>query len=175
MLSVAFAVRNRENDLTEPHRRASAFFSLKALPWETLSGDGAEFRKALERAGERVLVTDSRLPVPIKESARLLEALDGGFDIAIGSRDLRAPGVDVRETARERFSRRLAMFSARLAAGGRFADVDCPFRCFTKQAALALLPAGGSSGALLSPGILAEALKAGLRVKEAPVMWGGVR
>src|SRR3984893_3151298 len=62
---------------------------LRVLSNDTNRGKGYSVRHAmLESQGDMVLFTDADLSAPIEESAKLLSALNNGYDVAIGSRAL---------------------------------------------------------------------------------------
>src|SRR5437762_2688993 len=52
-------------------------------------GKGYSVRHGVrEASGDVIIMTDADLAVPIEQSPKLLEAIDSGYDIAIGSRAL---------------------------------------------------------------------------------------
>src|SRR5687768_10203506 len=95
-------------------------------------GKGAAVRAGVLAArGERVLFSDADLATPIEEIARLDAALDGGHDVAIGSRA--APGADVQVP--QGLARRVMGFVfrwlVRLIAVRGIRDTQCGFKLFT--------------------------------------------
>ena len=82
--------------------------------------------------GEYVLFMDADGSTEIAEIEKLSQALDGGADIAIGSRDLAGSEIRkhqpvVRETMGKAFS-----FIARVLAIPEIADTTCGFKLFRK-------------------------------------------
>ena len=93
--------RTREFVLAEMASQEGESFLIESSPKNL--GKGAAVRRGVLAAhGDFILVTDVDLSSPIKESDKLLAALDDGYDIAIGSRAVHSSGADVQQTpARE--------------------------------------------------------------------------
>ncbi|HTL70263.1 MAG TPA: dolichyl-phosphate beta-glucosyltransferase [Candidatus Eisenbacteria bacterium] len=135
-------------------------------------GKGAAVRRAvLEARGRYVLVTDADLSAPIKESDKLIDALEEGFDVAIGSRGIRKPGCDVRQSLKRRVSGRVFNWFVRALLLPDFRDTQCGFKAFRLEAARALFEPIRLEGYGFDVEVLYLALRKGLRVKEVPVMW----
>lgn len=135
-------------------------------------GKGASVRKGvLASSGAYVLVTDADLSAPIKESDKLLAALEAGYDAAIGSRGVRSPGADVQQSLKRRIAGRVFNWLVRFFALKGFKDTQCGFKCFKRPAALELFREQVTSGFAFDVEVLLRAQKALLRVKEVPIMW----
>jgi len=97
-------------------------------------GKGFSLRRGVEASlSDIILLSDADLSVPINEAQKLLNAIDAGADIAIGSR-----GVDGgRLTAP--WHRRLCSVGFRTVVrsvlGLRFEDTQCGFKAFKRKAA----------------------------------------
>ncbi len=136
------------------------------------AGKGAVVRRgALEAQGKHILVTDADLSAPIKESDKLLAALEGGCDVAVGSRAMREKGCDVQQSFKRRLAGRIFNVLVRLLVLKDFQDTQCGFKCFKKEAARALFREQVLNGFSFDVEILFLAKKRGLKVKEVPVMW----
>ena len=99
-------------------------------------GKGFSLRRGVEVAlGDVVLMTDADLSVPMKEAGKLLEAIEEGADIAIGSRAADAGG----ERHSAPWHRRLCSAGFKLVVrsvlGLRFEDTQCGFKAFRRKAA----------------------------------------
>jgi glycosyltransferase involved in cell wall biosynthesis len=99
-------------------------------------GKGFSLRRGVEAAlGDIILVTDADLSVPMKQAAKLLEAIEDGADIAIGSRAIDAGG----ERHAAPWHRRLCSAGFKLLVrsvlGLRFEDTQCGFKVFKRKAA----------------------------------------
>lgn len=135
---------------------------------------------ALASHGERVLFTDMDQAVPIEEAGKLIAALDGGADVAMGTRGFRRPGAPLS---------RLAMslghwLLRRLLLGMRWRDTQCGFKAFRREAGLAVLAGlrvygAGAGRRSESPSVtsgfdvefLLVAERLGLAIAEVPVVW----
>ncbi len=135
-------------------------------------GKGAAAKQGMLAAGGRyILLTDVDLSAPIKEVDKLIQALEEGSDVAIGSRALHAPSADVQQSLRRRVLGRLFNLIVRVLLLRDFYDTQCGFKCFRKEAAHRLFTMQTLDGFSFDVEILFLAKKNGLQVKEVPVMW----
>ena len=171
-LSIVIPVYNEEKCSEEAIRRVKAFMSLKPWTWELIQAPTVR-EGVLKAKGRRILVTDAKLRVPIKEVDKLVEALECGYDIAIGSRDVREEGCDVQESFLNRLARRARRRLIEIFVMKGFLDTECAFKCYKKEAAAALFQdkTAGLFGADVA--ILRLAKKKGFRIKEVSVMYRG--
>jgi glycosyltransferase involved in cell wall biosynthesis len=125
----------------------------------------------LEARGEIVLFTDADLSSPIEEAEQLFAAIHEGADIAIGSRWLESS----RQTHRQPLYRQIfgRCFNGVTRAVMRlpFADTQCGFKAFTREAAQTVFRLQTIERWGFDPEILLIAFKRGLRVVEVPVSW----
>jgi len=128
----------------------------------------------LNSRGEIVLFSDADLSSPIEEMPKLLQALEAGADIAIGSRWLRAELQTTRQSLHRQLFGRIFNGLNRVILGLRFADTQCGFKAFTRRAAQKILPLQRIERWGFDPEILFLARKFGFRVVEVPVRWGHV-
>jgi glycosyltransferase involved in cell wall biosynthesis len=131
-------------------------------------------------AGEIVLFTDMDQATPIVHARGLLDALDAGADVAIGSRGLSRPGAP---PGRRLLSwGQVALRSALL--GLAWPDTQCGFKAFSREAALDVLSnlrlyGPRTAGLLRGPSVasgfdvefLFVARRRGYRVAAVPVTW----
>src|SRR5271169_2078702 len=111
-------------------------------------GKGYSVRNGMLHArGDISLFTDADLSSPLTEAQKLFDAIRQGADIAIGSRWLR------------------------VVLGLRFADTQCGFKAFRRDAAQRIFPLQKIERWGFDPEILFLARRAGLRVEEVPVLW----
>ena len=136
-------------------------------------GKGYSVRHGLlEAQGEIVMFTDADLSAPIREAERLFDAIHNGADIAIGSRWLdRSRQVQHQPLYRQLFGRCFNLITRTL-MGLRFADTQCGFKAFTRQAAQTVFQLQTIEGWGFDPEILFIARKRHLRVAEVAVTWG---
>jgi dolichyl-phosphate beta-glucosyltransferase len=135
-------------------------------------GKGYSVRAGLLAAfGEVVMFTDADLSAPMDEAERLFKAIADGADIAIGSRWLERG----RQTHRQPLYRQVLgrCFNAvtRAVMNLPFADTQCGFKAFTRQAAQTVFQLQTIERWGFDPEILFIALKRGYRVDEVPVSW----
>jgi len=135
-------------------------------------GKGYSVRAGMLKArGAIVLFTDADLSSPIEEAERLFTAIGEGADIAIGSRWLESS----RQTHRQPLYRQLfgRCFNGVTRAVMRlpFADTQCGFKAFTRQAAQTVFRLQTIDRWGFDPEILLIALKHGYRITEVPVSW----
>jgi len=125
----------------------------------------------LEARGEIVMFTDSDLSAPIEEADRLFAAIEGGADIAIGSRWLESGRQTHRQPLYRQFFGRCFNAVTRGVMGLRFADTQCGFKAFTREAAQTIFQLQTIERWGFDPEILFIALKRGYRVQEVAVSW----
>ena len=136
-------------------------------------GKGYSVRNGMLRAeGEILIFSDADLSSPIEESAQLLETLQQGADIAIGSRWLRTETQIQRQPLHRQVFGRIFNLLMRLILGLHFKDTQCGFKAFNRAAAQAIFPLQKIERWGFDPEILFLARKMGFKVKEVPVLWG---
>jgi len=136
-------------------------------------GKGYSVRNGMLHAtGDIMMFTDADLSSPMEETERLLAAIRDGADIAIGSRWLDRG----RQTKHQPWYRQLfgRCFNAvtRLVMGLPFADTQCGFKAFRRQAAYTVFQLQRIERWGFDPELLFIAIKRGYKVREVPVTWG---
>lgn len=132
-------------------------------------GKGSAVRQGVLAASKaRVLYSDADQAVPIAEVARLLDRVDSGFDIAIGSKNLPGSTVINRPLLRDLMGRALNLLVRLLLFDG-IRDTQCGFKCFTREAARDLFGALRSEGFSFDIEVLCLARHRGYRISEVPV------
>jgi len=135
-------------------------------------GKGFSVRNGvLNAAGDIVLFTDADLSAPIEEATKLLDAIDSGADIAIGSRWLRSDLQTRRQSLARQALGRVFNGLLRILLGLEFKDTQCGFKAFRAEAAQALFPRQRIEGWGFDPELLFLARKFGYKVAEVPVVW----
>jgi dolichyl-phosphate beta-glucosyltransferase len=134
-------------------------------------GKGAAVREGMLRSrGERALFMDADLATPIEELTKLERALDGGADVAIGSRALAASRIEVRQhPTREAMGKAFNLLVRTLAMSG-IRDTQCGFKLFTRPAADALFGEARVDRFAFDVEVLLLA-RGRFRVVEVPVVW----
>ncbi|MGO9405484.1 MAG: dolichyl-phosphate beta-glucosyltransferase [Terriglobales bacterium] len=135
-------------------------------------GKGYSVRNGVLHArGDICLFTDADLSSPITEAQKLFDAIARGADIAIGSRWLRVELQTERQPLYRQLFGRIFNLVLRVVLGLRFADTQCGFKAFRRDAAQRVFPLQKIERWGFDPEILFLARRAGLRVEEVPVLW----
>jgi glycosyltransferase involved in cell wall biosynthesis len=136
-------------------------------------GKGAAVRAGVgEAAGAYIIFLDADLSAPPDAIPRAVEAIEAGADIAIGSRVVPG-GTDTRKTQprRRQISGRVFALLQGLITGLPYADTQCPFKLFRRDAADQLFPLVETSGWAFDVELLARARGLGMTVTELSVDW----
>jgi len=156
------------------------------LTWRIIENDhrgkGYTVRTGMLAAkGRHVLFSDADLATPIEDVEKLLPYLEGGYDIAIGSRE----GLGAQRLAEPWYRHvmgRVFNLLVRIVAGTQYQDTQCGFKIFKREVARDLfgrLQLYGATAKVIKGGavtafdveVLFLAGKRGYRVKEVPVQW----
>ncbi len=122
--------------------------------------------------GDLVLISDADFSTPIDELPVLRQAVENeGYGIAIGSRGLEASRVEIHQAAWREMMGRGFNALVRLLTGLPFRDTQCGFKLARRQEVLPLFRAARVERFAWDVEILYLARKAGVRVREVPVLW----
>lgn len=136
-------------------------------------GKGYSVRNGmLQAAGEIVMFTDADLSSPMEEAERLFAAIREGADIAIGSRWLEVKRQTLRQPFYRRFFGRCFNLVTRMIMALPFADTQCGFKAFTREAAQTVFQLQRIERWGFDPEIIFIAIKRGYSIREVPVTWG---
>jgi glycosyltransferase involved in cell wall biosynthesis len=136
-------------------------------------GKGYSIKHGLLTArGDLVLISDADFSTPIDDLPLLLQAVEKeGYGIAIGSRGLKESRVEVRQAAWRKMMGRGFNRLVRLLTGLPFRDTQCGFKLARREEVLPLFRAARIERFAYDVEILYLARKAGVRVREVPVLW----
>ncbi|MGH7514236.1 MAG: dolichyl-phosphate beta-glucosyltransferase [Gemmatimonadales bacterium] len=136
-------------------------------------GKGYAVRTGVVNArGARILLADADGATPIAELARLELALDGGADLAVGSRVVTpGAGVSVRRRWYRHVMGRTFHFLVRSFAVRGVQDTQCGFKLFRGAVAHDLFSRMRMSGFSFDVEVLLMAQRRGYRIAEVPVNW----
>jgi dolichyl-phosphate beta-glucosyltransferase len=135
-------------------------------------GKGYSVRNGMLHArGDVCLFTDADLSSPISEAQKLFDTIASGSDIAIGSRWLRTELQTERQPLYRQLLGRIFNLVLRVVLGLNFADTQCGFKAFRREAAQRIFPLQRIERWAFDPEILFLARKLGFAVKEVPVVW----
>lgn len=141
-------------------------------------GKGAAVRRGILAATGRIRgFTDADGSTPIEEIDRMLEAIDAGAAVAIGSRALRERGRAVRAHLHRKILGRTFNLLVRMLLGltsrdgSPIADTQCGFKWFDADAAEQLFRPAREEGFAFDLEILHLANRLDLPIAEIPVAW----
>ena len=133
-------------------------------------GRGRALRTAwLDSDADIVSYMDVDLSTDIRHLPELLEPLESGYDVAIGSRLSRKSNV-TRDLKREFVSRTYNLIIRAMFFTG-FPDAQCGFKAMTRSAADAIVPRIQNNNWFFDTEMLIIAAKRGYRIKVVPVIW----
>ena len=136
-------------------------------------GKGYSVRNGLlQAAGNIVMFTDADLSAPIEEAELLIEAIDAGADVAIGSRWLDKQKQTVHQPLYRRFFGRCFNWVTRKVIGLPFKDTQCGFKAFRRDTAQTIFRLQTIERWGFDPEILFIARKLKYTIVEVPVTWG---
>jgi glycosyltransferase involved in cell wall biosynthesis len=125
----------------------------------------------LSGAGELLLLCDADLSTPIDQVEKLLAAVRGGADVAIGSRDLPASRLEPPQPWARRLPAWVFRALRRRLLLPQLRDTQCGFKLFRREVARAVFARQTVAGWLFDCEILALAEAGGFRIEEVGVVW----
>jgi dolichyl-phosphate beta-glucosyltransferase len=134
-------------------------------------GKGTAVREGmLAAAGEYALICDADLAMPIGETAKLLKAVQNGFDVAIASREGDG-AVRYNEPYYRHLMGRVFNAIVRSLAIPGLQDTQCGFKMFNRTVARDVFTRQTMGGWAFDVEVLAIALRRGYKVAEVPIHW----
>ncbi len=133
-------------------------------------GRGRALRAAwLDSTADIVSYMDVDLSTDIAYFPALLESLESGYQLAIGSR--LSKGSEVHRGLRREFTSRTYNFLIQAMFFTGFSDAQCGFKAMTRSAAEAIVPKVKNNNWFFDTELLIIAAKRGYRIKSVPVKW----
>lgn len=156
-----------------PEALAARYPRVRFVPAPRNMGKGAAVRRGMLLArGGLVLFTDADLSTPIEELGPMREAIRAkGYDVAIASRDLPDSRLEVRQPWWRELSGKTFNLLVRIVSGLPYADTQCGFKLFSRDAARAIFLRARNDRFAFDVEALLVADLLGLRVLEVPVRW----
>jgi len=134
-------------------------------------GKGYSVAKGLLIAeGDVIVFTDADSSTPIAEIKKLLNKIDEGYDVVVGSRNLASSNIKGRPIARTLTSKifnRLATFMGLM----RVSDSQCGFKAYRKEVAREIANRQKTFGFCFDVEHIHLATKLGFKVSEVAVTW----
>lgn len=138
-------------------------------------GKGYSVRNGMMHAsGQVALFTDADLSAPIEDADLLLRALEGDYEVAIGSRALRRELIAVRQSPLRETAGKIFNLFVRTITRLPFHDTQCGFKAFSRRAARDIFSRQQIEGWGFDVELLYLAHKFGHRAVEIPVRWSHV-
>lgn len=140
---------------------------------EKNKGKGAAVRKGMMLAqGKYLLFMDADNSTKINEIEKFLLKIKEGYQIAIGSRDLKESILNPPQPTIRRILGKIFRLLAHLICGTwQIKDSQCGFKLFTKKAGKEIFPCSKIDGFAFDVEILVIAQKKGYKIIELPVWW----
>jgi len=135
-------------------------------------GKGAAVKTGVLTAeGNVILFTDADLSTPIEEFEKLKDAIDRGYDIAIGSRGIESSKVILPQPWYRRYIGKIFPYLVRIIIMADIKDTQCGFKLFKKNAGIKLFKELKAEGFAFDVEILARGKKEHLKIAEIGVLW----
>jgi len=124
-----------------------------------------------EAAGRLILFTDADMSTPFSELVKLLDPINRGYEVVIGSRDMPESVLDSPQPWLRRRSGGLFRTIRRLLLLPELRDTQCGFKLFTGAAAATVFAEQIDTTPAFDCELLALAVQHGYRIKEVGVLW----
>lgn len=134
-------------------------------------GKGYSIAKGMMRAkGNIILFTDADGATPITELTKLIEKIDSGFDLVVGSRQHPQSNVTGRTWVRRVLSRGFNYIAVALGLLN-VRDSQCGFKAYRREIAHRVAALQQTNGFCFDVEQLYIAKKLGYKIEEIPVVW----
>jgi dolichyl-phosphate beta-glucosyltransferase len=146
---------------------------LKVISNKENHGKGFVVRQGLLGArGEIRLFTDADNSTSIDQVEKMFSFFEKGFDVVIGSRDIKGAVLDPPQPWHRRVVGNIFNLMVQFLVGlWGIWDTQCGFKALSAEAAEAVLPLCKIDRWAFDPEILKVARKKGYKIKEVPVRW----
>jgi len=147
--------------------------NLKLMSLENhCTGKGEAVKKGVEKAqGEYIMFMDADNATRIDEIDKFWPYFEEGYDVVIGSRQVKGANIVIEQPWYRRFLGRAANFLIQLILLRGIKDTQCGFKMFTYRAAKEIFAKSRIIGWGFDMEILAIARSRGYKIKELPVSW----
>jgi glycosyltransferase involved in cell wall biosynthesis len=135
-------------------------------------GKGYSVKHGMQEARGRIAIfTDADLSSPIEESQKLLDAIEAGNDIAIGSRALDRSLIFGHQSKFREVAGMIFNAWVRIFTGLPFEDTQCGFKAFVRERCIVIFDQQRIERFGFDPELLYLAKRHGLQTAEIPVRW----
>ncbi|KPJ53501.1 MAG: glycosyl transferase [Dehalococcoidia bacterium DG_18] len=133
-------------------------------------GRGRALRNAwLKSAADVVSYMDVDLSTDLAAFPQLIQEIDNGYDVAIGSRLL--PDSSVKRSFKRELTSRSYNLLIKVMFRTKFSDAQCGFKALSSRAAHELVPLVRDQAWFFDTELLIVAQKKGYQIREIPVAW----
>lgn len=147
--------------------------NLKILDFKNNQGKGfGVFQGMLAALGKYRLFTDADNSTSIDQVEKIWPEFEAGFDIVIGSRDIKGAILDPPQPFQRRLTGETFKLFRKIVIGlWEVEDTQCGFKAFTKEVAGNIFPKCKINRFAFDPEMLIIAKKLEYKIKEIPVYW----
>jgi dolichyl-phosphate beta-glucosyltransferase len=147
--------------------------NLRILDFKENIGKGFGVKEGMLKAlGNFRLFTDADNSTTIEQVEKMWPYFEEGYDIAIGSRDVKGAILDPPQPLFRRLTGEVFKYFRKIIVGlWEIEDSQCGFKCFTKEASEDIFPKCKINRFDFDPEILLIAKKLGYKIKEIPIYW----
>jgi dolichyl-phosphate beta-glucosyltransferase len=161
---------DKTGELVETHKRSDSNVLLVTLP--TNQGKGAAVKAGmLAGKGEFRLFMDADNSTDISEIEKLLPYLKQGYDIVVGSRQIRGAEIKIKQNPMRAFLGWVFRILVHILIPIDIQDTQNGFKLFSEKAAGAIFPTLKTTSWSFDVEALLKARKMDLKVKEVPIAW----
>jgi len=133
-------------------------------------GRGRALRRAwLDSTADIVSYMDVDLSTDLEAFPKLIQAVEEGYDIAVGSRLM--PGSSIKRSFKRELTSRSYNLLIKAMFRSKFSDAQCGFKALSSKAAQELVPLIKDQKWFFDTELLILAEKKGYRTKDVPVTW----
>jgi len=172
ILVVSDGSRDRTNEIVK-NLRETEIKNLNLIEEKENYGKGYAVRIGMLKAnGKYRLFSDSDNSTPIEQIEKIWPEFEKGFDIVIGSRDIKGAILDPPQKFLRRVLGKIFILVRKIIIGlWELQDTQCGFKAFTEQSALEIFPKCKINRFAFDPEVLLIAKKFGFKIKEIPIYW----
>lgn len=162
--------RDKTNEMVLEFAKDHPHFQL--VTYEENRGKGYAVRLGILKANaKRILFCDADLATPQEETEKLWDALEEGYDVAIGSRPLKDSNLEIRQPLRRELLGRVFNKAVQLLATKGIDDTQCGFKMFSQKSAEDIFSRCKFDGFSFDFEALMIARDLEYRIKEIPIRW----
>lgn len=164
---------SKDATLLSAQKISGQFPFIKAFEYKPNRGKGYATRYGmLEAKGQYQVFTDADNSTSIEQWEKMLPEFEKGFEVVIGSRDIKGAVLDPPQPFIRQFIGNCFNLGIQFLLGlWGIWDTQCGFKGFTYKASQAIFPKAKIDRFAFDPEILLIARKQGFKIKEIPVRW----